>query len=445
MSDVPQPEPLPGDGSGAAPASVAALVALAREELRGHAPHRGERSFARVRERLAAGRRTSPRRVAWLPVGAAALAAAAAAVLVLQRSPEAPPLSYQVDGAQATTSELGTPERASQLTFSDGSTLELERGTRASVASIDDRGARLALREGGAEVAITKRPHARWSIDAGPYEVRVTGTAFALRWISASQRFELSMHEGEVWVTGPLIEDSLRLRAGQRVRADVANHQLAIDEPGPALARTADEAQRAPGAPAEHAAPALAAAATTPVATHAPADHAPSQATPRPAPRAHQPWARLVARGDFERVLQQAEAMGVGRALARVPLGELSALADAARFQQHGKLARRTLIVLRRRFPDSAAAADAAFVLGRLAEDGDRDGGAAGTWYGRYLAESPGGPHAADALGRSMVLRYRRDGAASALELARDYLRRHPRGSYAARARAIEGEADTEK
>jgi hypothetical protein len=70
--------------------------------------------------------------------------------------------------------------------------------------------------------------------------------------------------------------------------------------------------------------------------------------------------------------------------------------------------------------------------------DGDPDGpGKAIGWYDRYLAEARGGANASDALGRKMTLLQRWHRGAEALDVARDYLRRFPRGTYANAARAL--------
>ena len=53
-------------------------------------------------------------------------------------------------------------------------------------------------------------------------------------------------------------------------------------------------------------------------------------------------------------------------------------------------------------------------------------------WYERYLAESPRGTYAPQALGRQMVLVHKLRGVASARPLATEYLARFPDGPYAA-------------
>jgi len=145
-------------------------------------------------------------------------------------------------------------------------------------------------------------------------------------------------------------------------------------------------------------------------------------------------WGHLVAQGKFREVLADAQRRGVDQILSSAPLADLSALSDAARYAQNVELAKKALLAERTRFPNSRAASDAAFLLGRLAED---SGGGAVAWYDRYLSRSPKGPYASQALGRKMMLSFRDGGAAAAEPLAKEYLERYPSGPYASAARKL--------
>jgi TolA-binding protein len=99
-------------------------------------------------------------------------------------------------------------------------------------------------------------------------------------------------------------------------------------------------------------------------------------------------------------------------------------------------VARRALASQRRRFPASARANDAAFLLGRLEETAQHPELALG-WYDRCLTESPRGTYTSEALGRKMTVVQRLYGAARARPVAEEYLRRFGDGTYAAAARAL--------
>jgi len=145
----------------------------------------------------------------------------------------------------------------------------------------------------------------------------------------------------------------------------------------------------------------------------------------------------MAAQGDFAAVIAAAEKRGIDATLAGASLDDLAALADSARYARRSALAKRVLLAERSRFPNSSPARDAAFFLGRIAED---EGGGASEWYDRYLTESPQGAYAPQALGRKMMLAYQQRGAKAAQALAADYLARHPNGSYAGTAKKIGAE-----
>ena len=100
--------------------------------------------------------------------------------------------------------------------------------------------------------------------------------------------------------------------------------------------------------------------------------------------------------------------------------------------------AKRVLLAERQRFASSGPARDAAFFLGRIAEESR---GGAVEWYERYVQESPRGPYASQAFGRKMMLLYKQRGAAAAKPVAAEYLSRFPNGPYAAAARKLEQES----
>jgi TolA-binding protein len=88
------------------------------------------------------------------------------------------------------------------------------------------------------------------------------------------------------------------------------------------------------------------------------------------------------------------------------------------------------------RFPDSEAAALAAFHLGQVVFD---QGGApadARRAFAAYLAERPHGQLAQEALGRLLEIERLLDGRAAA-DLATQYLRRFPEGPHATLARSL--------
>jgi TolA-binding protein len=321
-----------------------------------------------------------------------------------------------------------------KIRFSDGSEVSLQRGAQASIEELSAQGGRVKLTEGQVGVAIVKKPDTRWFVEAGPYAVRVTGTAFDVRWSKSERRFELDLHHGSVIVTGPQIGNGFSLRAGQKL---VGSPEGRITVEGPRLASTA--------APSHAVSPSAGfpeLAQNGSPSAELPLPALESQLDPRrsEASNPHTAWARQVAQGKFQSVIDEARHRGLEQTLASASIEDLSALADAARYASSTSIARRALSAQRQRFPRSSAAHEAAFFLGRLAEE---RGEGALEWYDRYLAESPKGPYASQALGRRMMIFYRQRGQDATLSLARDYLERFPKGPYASAARKIIGQPAT--
>jgi TolA-binding protein len=112
---------------------------------------------------------------------------------------------------------------------------------------------------------------------------------------------------------------------------------------------------------------------------------------------------------------------------------DLAALADAARYLRRTDVAERALTAQRQRFKGSVQAKEAAFLLGRLAEDASKLSEAV-SWYDTYLSEAPNGSYASEGLGRKMVAIQKMGGTEMARQVARQYLDRFPRGAYAGAA-----------
>jgi TolA-binding protein len=382
-----------------------------------------------VLARLEAG--AAPRggaRPRWpLPIGIAAAAGLALVVgLSVRRAapparPAAPP--FVVSGA----AELGAgvvraPGPASAaMRFVAGSELVLSGGSEAQVTALDDRGrsARVRLRRGHARARVVHQRGTRWTVEAGPFSVRVTGTTFDVDWAPESERFEVRLEQGAVEVTGPLLQGGVKLRASNTLVVDLPTGLVSL--------RAAEEAPPPPAAPARppHAAAARAAA---------PAPRAPA---PRRAGRARaEGWGAALAAGRFREIVRAAEDAGIPRVLAERPVDDLLALADAARFTRRYELAREALAALRTRAPGSRQAADAGFFLGWLADE-QGAGEEALRHFERYVAGHPTGAYVEQALGRRLLLVARLRGRRAAAPLADDYLRRFPAGAHAEAARAL--------
>jgi TolA-binding protein len=314
---------------------------------------------------------------------------------------------------------LGVPKDrgALSLRFSEGTEIDLGPGSKGRVAEVTPEGARVVLATGVLRARVVHQPQASWTVVAGPYAIEVTGTAFDVGWSTEGERLELSLHDGSVIVRGPSLRDGLRVAAGQRLVAHARTGGAELSSLfAPEAAREARESL--PETPS----------AAEPEPTE-PVESAPAG----PAPPT---WSEMLASGNFRGVLAAAQARGIDATLNHGTIGDLVALADAARYAHDKSLAKRGLLAERTRFPRSAEACAAAFVLGRMADDGGLSKEAL-RWYDDYLTESPHGAFAAEALGRKLVALVRSGDAGAARVVAKGYLERFPRGAHAAYAREV--------
>jgi hypothetical protein len=330
-----------------------------------------------------------------------------------------------------------------ELQFSDGSALALDPGTSTRVTDIDSHGSRVLLESGRAHVRVTHKPAAKWVIDAGPYSVHVVGTEFDVRWSGTEEVLDVQMQRGTVIVRGPLARGGLTMEAGQHLVANAKEGEIFLD------ATPGTEAANLPRARAESPEPTFAEDPTAPAAppastpavvpAHVLRGHPNTGRGAPTAPAADATWSKLIAQGDFQAVLADAEQRGLARTFETASAADLTALADAARYVRRTDVAKRALLAERDRFSRSTGAREAAFFLGGLAED---ESGVSATktaldWYERYLSESPRGTYAAQALGRQMILVHKLRGSAAARPIATDYLARFPAGPYADAAKKL--------
>jgi TolA-binding protein len=374
-------------------------------------------------------RRSRGRRI----VLTAAAAVVVMAVVLLLRPIEPSRVSFTV-GPDAAPGQIGayvTPvaDEPLELHFSEGSLVALEPATRARVTETTRRGAIVLVETGRARVDVVHHPETDWQVLAGPYTIRVRGTSFDVGFEPSSQTLEVAMRSGVVSVQGPGIASPLEIRGAQRfVHTAASNSLSAAPSSGtPAsereTTRPASERESAPPGPQGE-------RATAPEPTASPLGSTRASGSAKSAS-----WSALVAHGEYRQVLESAEERGVEQVLASAGPVDLMALGNAARFSGRGSVASQAYRTTRDRFAGSPQAAEAAFLLGRMAEGGDPT--IAVGWYDRYVTEAPAGPFVAEAWGRRMVALKRGGNVEAARAAARSYLERFPSGPYAGVAREM--------
>jgi hypothetical protein len=305
--------------------------------------------------------------------------------------------------------------------FSDGSVVTLAPNARARIVAVAENGSRVLLEGGMAHASVVHRGDTRWSVQAGPFEVRVTGTRFDLSWEPQRQRLAITLLEGRVSVSGCAIEGARVVATGETFRATCEGDEHAAAAP-PSSAAPRSTVPRASAATG---------ASSTPSGSRT--------AGVEPAPGAPADWRTLLSLHRYAAAVEAAEAVGLSSICATADARSLMDLGDAAHFSGHDDRAKLVLQQVRRRFAPSEHASNAAFELGRIAFDDDAAYAEAADWFGVYIDERPDGPLVREALGRRMEALERGSDHAGAKAVARRYLEDFPTGPHADVARSIAG------
>ncbi|MBI5526753.1 MAG: FecR domain-containing protein [Deltaproteobacteria bacterium] len=418
--------------------------------LLGEGPDREEIEAQRA-GLLGAVRRAARRKrlVRSISAGAAvALVAAVAAIAIARLKPA--PMAYSIGSESNSRAQARwfSNDAVSPLlaAFGDGSRVTFAAGARGRVIQSTTRDVHLLLEQGSLDADIKSAGNVKWEIDAGPFSVRVTGTAFNMRWDPVSAVLHVGVSRGTVVVFGiaghaqglTLSQGQLLRAAGAVVRitplvsADVAtgNDLRERDE------KTPDFSTRR--TPKDGESPEVAAAA----AQRKPKPAAPAGATqktaaieaaPTPPPK---PWVALYKQGKYAEAIKDASAEGFETLVGTVGVEDLWVLAESARYSRDAERSRIALNAIRLRFPESGEAKTAAFLLGRVTMESDGRPDEAARWFKVYRTELPGGPLDEEAAGRLIDALVKAQKTAEARAAAREYLNRYPNGIFAELARS---------
>ncbi|AKU96737.1 hypothetical protein AKJ09_03401 [Labilithrix luteola] len=392
---------------------------------------------ARAREKLLAGRaakeKTSRSNRTRRSLVAFAMASAAALFLGAWFAWPRATLSFAIEGEKAPgvvgafLSANGEAELP--LAFSDGTRVVLGKGARARVAHVDARGARVLLESGELHANVVHRDDTRWLVEAGPYQVRVTGTRFDVRWDADAQSVVVRLIEGSVIVSGCTLGEGRRVSAGEELVASCKESPSSPPSTNDASTAVAtvvpDEVAASPAVTAHAAASHVNLAAAS-------SSEAVAATTSRATP--------LHKAVDASAVVPSGAASTATETVKAPDASELLLRADDDRFARRYDDAENALLEVRKRFGGTDAAAKAAFELGRIKFDARGDFGQAASWFDTYLHERPTGTLAREALGRGLEARLRAEDTETAANLARRYLAAYPDGPHAKLARkALEG------
>lgn len=162
---------------------------------------------------------------------------------------------------------------------------------------------------------------------------------------------------------------------------------------------------------------------------------APVQAVPRVAAVKRSPppvpaWKRALERGDHAGALAAMNAADWDAFVEAASSLDLLSMARVARAERDPSRASAALASVRRRFPRTAAAGQATFLLGRVTLELERDAVGARRWFQTYVDQFPNGPLAGQAWGRLLKSAVDAGDDPDARRAAQAYLRVAPEGPY---------------
>ncbi len=213
-------------------------------------------------------------------------------------------------------------------------------GSRGRVEELGQAGASFLLERGRVRARVTHKSNTTWRFVAGPFVVRVTGTALAVDWDPVRERFAVRVDEGSVVVRGPSLGALQVVRSGE---------QCVVDLPS----RTTRISPSEKEAPADSDGPVD---AGNDVFSDVPAASPPASAIPRaPWRTAPASWVQLEEKGEYDAAYLAALNVGLASVLRASSADELLRLAQVARMSGHRDTEREALVTCRRRFPGVGA------------------------------------------------------------------------------------------
>ena len=321
-------------------------------------------------------------------------------------------VSFEVDGTTVGPEVAGQGRLIASegapvgIRLSDRSEINLQPHTTVRVAALSDGVVITRMSQGAIDVDVVHQEHTNYQFFAGPYLVKVVGTAFRLSYEPEEETFELKMRTGVVEVLGP-DGASQTVKGGESLHLEGGDKQSS-EEVDAAAPESASSEQAAgvlePAGPSS---------AGRPTNFHA-----------------------LAAQGNFREIVTIAEARGISQLLTSAPADQLQELAQAARYSGQLDLAERVWTRMASRFSSSVTGKNAVFFLGRLDEQRGRQTSALSR-YESYLRISPRGVYAQEAWGRKLQLTQQSAGHQATRAVAEQYVERFPKGPYAETARRI--------
>jgi len=309
-------------------------------------------------------------------------------------------------GAITETDKLIATQAAREISFWEGSRVELEDNSKARVVTVAEPRVEVRLEQGGAHFVVEAGPNREWIASAGPFRMYINGADFRLGWSPDKGSFELQFNSGSAELLSACGQAPHRLREKTVIQLvclpRLTSKPTPLPEPSP---KKADPAASPHGQAGQ--------ASTVDGFS----------------------WKALAAKGSYEDAFARARSVPFTVQCKTWSADDLTQAADLAVLAKEPLSAEHLLGCVRERFGRTEAGPNAAFRLGKLLLE-SRPSDAA-KWFGTYEKERPNGDLVAEALGRQMDASSRAGDAASARHVAEKYLERFATGPYAAQAKSL--------
>ncbi|MBN2529411.1 MAG: FecR domain-containing protein [Deltaproteobacteria bacterium] len=406
--------------------------------------------MARNRERL---------RQRWLVVSTALAVLTVITVFLALLCQSPTQLNYRTTNVQMSSTSadwlLAPSDGEGLIRFEQGSQFRLSSRSSVQMMSHSSDLVQLALISGKMHARVIGNGKTQWKINAGPFVLSVSGTAFSVIWKADRSIIAVEVEKGPVLVQGALLsEHGIELQGGNAVWVDAQNgtvkmspkilsldavHHASIQlEPIDVYQvdvfnsrlRMSDKRDTVVDAPVL-----LNSEANNDrlVIRRTPDGDAVGAMSPIPE------WLLAYRRENYSEALLRARATGVDEIMEESSADQLWCLAETARQLGEAQLQQQVLERIRQRFPESDKSKVAAYMLGHILLAHPHEKGLAARWFKMYLQEASRGKMRQEAY-RSLMTAYWESGQmVRARDTAEQYLDEYPNGLYAFRALELTG------
>lgn len=355
------------------------------------------------------------------------------------------------------------------IIFDRGSRFVLKGKSSAMVSEVRSEQVTIQLHQGRLESTVNGDGVTRWTVQAGPYTVTVLGTVFSVDWQTNEGQLEVSVQQGRVRISDQRDASEVVLVSGERlaVNSETGNSlvtKMALkneqstanrlgeqvisgdevrenekENPSPQKKETTVERNTVSSRPGDQ----KTNHDTSSSRLIAPSSDDRLQVSARTPLGPHREERQMDAE---EELLQPAEVQDSENDPVHISLHpnggvDLDTLwqrANRERYLKRADQATKLFQSLRRRFPASGRAQTAAFLIGKIALEQQRDPRVAQKWFEQYLREAKTGRLAADAIGYLMEIYDTTGQEQKARKAANQYLERFAGGPFSSLAQSIQ-------